>query len=340
MTGRAATGPAVELMADREGERLDAFLARRQEEASRMEARRQIDEGLVRVEGSLERPGHRLRVGEMVVVSPRAEAAPPAAEIALDVLHEDADVIVLNKPAGLTVHPAPGERSATLASALLERWPELGELGDALRPGLVHRLDRDTTGALMVARSARALASLQAQLRERTVEKRYLAVAAGAPDPPEGLIDAPLARDPADQRRFAVVGAGRGRASRTGYRIVERFGDASLLECELLTGRTHQIRVHLSAIGHPIVGDRVYGVEHGAIGRQALHAELVRFDHPAGGRAEHRAPPPADFRGLVGRLRGGELLFGDAGQGIGPPPARRERRAGGRAKRRRAQHVR
>lgn len=336
-----AIGVASELLADRDDERLDVFLARRQEGASRTEARRQIDEGLVRVEGSLERPGYRLRAGEMVVVSPRREAAPAAVEIELDVVHEDDDVIVLNKQAGLTVHPAPGERQTTLASALLERWPELGELGDALRPGLVHRLDRDTTGALVIARTARALESLQRQFRERSVEKRYLAVVAGAPEPAEGVIDAPLARDAADPRRFAIVEPGQGRASQTGYRLVERFGDASLVECDLITGRTHQIRVHLAAVGNGIIGDALYGLARDAFGRQALHARSISFSHPAAGaQVRHEAPLPADFEELLARLREGELLFGDGGLGAGPGGPRQERRGGGRTRQRRAQRVR
>ena len=330
-----------ELLADRDGERLDVFLARRQQDASRAEARRQIDEGLVRVDGSLERPGHRLRAGEMVVVSPRLEAAPQAVEIRLDLLHEDDDLIILDKQAGLTVHPAPGERQTTLVSALLQRWPELSKLGDALRPGLVHRLDRDTSGALVIARTQRALESLQQQFRERAVEKRYLAVVAGAPDPPAGIIDAPLARDPADPRRFAVVEPGRGRASRTGYRLLEQFGDAALLECDLITGRTHQIRVHLAAIGHGIIGDALYGLARDAIRRQALHARSIAFDHPATGERIHcEAPLPADLERLLARLRGGELLFGDLGLGPDSAPSHRERRSGGRTRQRRARRVR
>ena len=330
-----------ELLADRDGERLDVFLARRQQDASRAEARRQIDEGLVRVDGSLERPGHRLRAGEMVVVSPRQEAAPQAVEIQLRLLREDDDLIILDKPAGLTVHPAPGERQTTLASALLQRWPELSRLGDALRPGLVHRLDRDTTGALVIARSQRALDSLQRQFRERSVEKRYLAVVAGSPDPPAGIIDAPLARDPADPRRFAVVEPGRGRASRTGYQLLEQFGDAALLECDLITGRTHQIRVHLAAVGHGIIGDALYGLARDAIPRQALHARSIAFDHPATGeRIRCEAPLPADLEHLLARLRGGELLFGDLGLGPDPAAGRRERRSGGRTRQRRAHRVR
>ena len=241
--------PALELMADRDGERLDVFLARRLDDSSRSQVRRLIDDGLARVDGELERASYRLRFGEMVAVHEH-NAAPleAAVEIDLQVVYEDSQLAVIDKPAGLTVHPAPGEREATLIAALLATWPEIAALAegesDALRPGLAHRLDRDTTGLLMVAKTGQALESLRDQLRERSIEKQYLTIVAGIPDPEAGLIDAPLGRDPADPRRMAVVE--RGRPAQTGYRITERFTDASVLECDLITGRTHQIRVHLA----------------------------------------------------------------------------------------------
>ena len=328
--------PPLELLADRDDERLDVFVSRRLPGASRSQVRRLIDSGLVRVEGGLERPAHRLHIGALIAVH-RAEAAPSeaAAPIDLEIVYEDEHLAVIDKPAGLTVHPAPGEREATLTNAILQRWPELAALGGSLRAGLVHRLDRDTTGLLMVAKTEAALAVLQEQLRERAVEKRYLAVAAGIPDPEVGLIDAPLGRDPADPRRIAVVD--RGRSAQTGYRIVERFTDAALIECDLITGRTHQIRVHLAAIGHAIAGDLLYGAACDQIGRQALHARSLAFAHPHSGAAVRlqREPPP-DFQALLEYLRGGGLLL-DAPSA--PRRPRRERSPRG-AKRRRSQHVR
>lgn len=331
--------PPLELLADRDGERLDVFVSRRLPGASRSHARRLIDDGMVRVESSLERPAYRLRSGELIVVhQPKTPPAQTAAPIALDIVYEDDHLVVIDKPAGLTVHPAPGERGTTLTAALLHRWPQLADLltesGGGLRAGLVHRLDRDTTGLLMVAKTRQALDALQTQLRKRAIDKRYFAVVFGVPDPEIGLIDAPLGRDPADPRRFAVVE--RGRSSRTGYKLIERFTDAALVECELITGRTHQIRVHLAAIGHAIAGDILYGAPCDQIARQALHARALSFAHPASGETVNvQREPPQDFQQLLADLRGGGLLL------AAPPPrrARRERNPT-HTKRRRSQHVR
>ena len=220
---------------------------------------------------------------------------------------------MIDKPANLTVHPAPGETQPTLIGAILHRWPEVSKISDddqdadPLRPGLVHRLDRDTTGLLMIAKNADSLRSLRDQLRQRTMDKRYLAVVVGAPDPPAGLIDAPIGRDPADPRRMAILD--RARPSQTGYETVEQFSDAALLECRLITGRTHQIRVHLSAIGHPIAGDAMYGLPTPLIDRQALHATRLTIRHPVTSEPlTLESDPPADLRSLLSHLREGELL--------------------------------
>ena len=227
--------PPSEIMADGDGERLDVFVARRLPPLSRTAARRLINEGLVLVEGGLERPSYRLRAGEMVRVQAEPATAVMVAEpvdIPLDVRYEDADLIVLNKPAGLTVHPAPGEREPTLVNALLAHCPDLQQIGDALRPGLVHRLDKDTSGVMMVAKHAVSLQRLQDQIRARSVEKRYLAVVAGTPDPLQGRVEAPVGRDRSDPRRMAVVEGGK--PSTTEYRVDERFTDTSLLDCHLI----------------------------------------------------------------------------------------------------------
>ena len=309
--------PALELMADQDGERLDRFLARRLDGASRTQARQLIDDGLVRIDGSLERPAYKLRFGELVAIYPR-DSGPVEApvEVELAVVYEDDDLAVIDKPANLTVHPAPGETQPTLIGAILHRWPEVSRISDddhdadPLRPGLVHRLDRDTTGLLMIARNAPTLRSLRDQLRDRSMDKRYLAVVVGAPDPPAGLIDAPIGRDPADPRRMAILD--RARPSQTGYETVERFADSALLECKLVTGRTHQIRVHLSAIGHPIAGDTMYGLPTPLIDRQALHAARLTIRHPATDQPlTLETDPPGDFRSLLSHLREGELLLGD-----------------------------
>ena len=342
--------PALELMADRDGERLDQFLARRLDGASRNQARHLIDDGLVRIDGSLERPAYKLSFGELVVIYPRASGlVEEAAEIELRVVYEDEQLAVIDKPASLTVHPAPGETQPTLIAAVLNRWPEVSKIADddpdadPLRPGLVHRLDRDTTGLLMIAKTADALRSLREQLRERSMDKRYLAVTVGAPDPPAGLIDAPIGRDPSDPRRMAILD--RARPSQTGYETVERFSDAALLKCQLITGRTHQIRVHLAAVGHPIAGDTMYGLRTPLIERQALHAAQLTIRHPATDEPlTVEADPPADFRSLLSHLREGELLLGDQpeprAQRGSADTVKRQSRSARRGRRRRTQRIR
>lgn len=342
--------PALELMADRDGERLDQFLARRLDGASRNQARHLIDDGLVRIDGSLERPAYKLRFGELVAIYPR-ESSPmeQATDIELTVVYEDEHLAVIDKQAKLTVHPAPGETQPTLIGAILNRWPEVAQIAeddpesDPQRPGLVHRLDRDTTGLLMIAKTADALRSLRDQLRQRTMDKRYLTVVVGAPDPPAGLIDAPIGRDPADPRRMAILD--RARPSQTGYETIERFADAALLECKLITGRTHQIRVHLSAIGHPIAGDTMYGLQTPLIGRQALHARSLTIRHPASEEPlSLDTDPPADFRSLLSHLREGELLLGDQpsprAQRGSADNVKRQSRSTRRDRRRRTQRIR
>ena len=333
--------PALELMADRDGERLDQFLARRLDGASRSQTRQLIDDGLVRIDGALERPAFKLRFGHLVAVYSRRSTPQEApVDIELAVVFEDEHLAVIDKPAGLTVHPAPGETQPTLIAAILHRWPEVSDIAaadpqaDPLRPGLVHRLDRDTTGLLMIAKTPTALRSLQDQLRERSIDKRYTAITIGAPDPSAGLIDAPIGRDPADPRRMAILD--RGRSAQTGYETMERFSDAALLSCRLITGRTHQIRVHLAAIGHPIAGDSMYGLPSELIDRQALHASALAFQHPVSAETVSlAADPPADMRRLLAELRAGGLLLGDQP----PPRAARDaadtvNRRGGAARRR------
>ena len=342
--------PAMELMADQDGERLDQFLARRLDGASRTQARQLIDDGLVRIDGSLERPAYKLRFGELVAVYPRTSSPLEAPrEVKLTVIYEDEHLAVIDKPANLTVHPAPGETQPTLIGAILHRWPEVSAISqddpeaDPLRPGLVHRLDRDTTGLLMIARNAASLRSLRDQLRARTMDKRYLAVVVGSPDPPAGLIDAPIGRDPADPRRMAILD--RARPSQTGYETLEQFSDAALLECKLITGRTHQIRVHLSAVGHPIAGDTMYGLPTPLIDRQALHAARLTIQHPVTNEPLIlEADPPADFRSLLSHVREGELLLGDQPVSSTPRPSadapNRRSRSGSRRRRRRTQRIR
>ena len=295
----------TELTADRAGERLDVFVARRLPELTRSRVQRLIGDGHVAVAGQRAKASLRLEAGQRVSVEvpPPVEmrAAPEA--IALDVIYEDADLLAVNKPAGMTVHPAPGHPSSTLVNAILAHCGDLSGVGGVLRPGIVHRLDRDTSGVILVAKNDAAHQALARQLKERAVDKTYLALVEGTPKPAEGVIDAPIARDPRRRQRMAVVAGGR--ASVTAYRVIERFTGASLVEARPKTGRTHQIRVHLAAIGHPIVGDRVYGKASPLVGRQFLHAWRIAFTHPrTGQRMELEAPLAPELAAVLRRLRG------------------------------------
>ncbi len=296
----------LELTADRGGERLDTFIARRCPELSRSHARRLIDEGLVSVNGRQAKPSERVTAGISVSVTiPPPERIDLASEaIPLTIIYQDGDIIVLDKPAGLTVHPAPGHTSGTLVNALLAACPDLRGIAGTLRPGIVHRLDKDTSGLMVVAKNDRAQRALQRQLKEREVRKTYLALVKGVPAPREGTIEAPIGRHPKNRKKMAVVADGREATTR--YRVREEIesGKYSLLEVEPVTGRTHQIRVHLAAIGHPVVGDATYGRRSDAIGRQFLHAHKLAFAMPLGGRTvEFQSPLPADLRQALSRLR-------------------------------------
>ena len=296
----------LELTADRGGERLDTFIARRCPELSRSQARRLIDEGLVSVNGRQAKPSEGVTAGLSVNVTipppETIELAPEA--IPLTIIYQDGDIIVLDKPAGLTVHPAPGHPSGTLVNALLAACPDLQGIAGTLRPGIVHRLDKDTSGLMVVAKNGRAQRALQGQLKEREVRKIYLALVKGVPAPREGTIEAPIGRHPKNRKKMAVVADGR--ESTTRYHVREEIagGKYSLLEVEPVTGRTHQIRVHLAAIGHPVVGDATYGRSSESIGRQFLHAHKLAFAMPLGGRTvEFVSPLPADLREALSRLQ-------------------------------------
>ncbi|HEX4944886.1 MAG TPA: RluA family pseudouridine synthase, partial [Usitatibacteraceae bacterium] len=299
-------GPAPKLALSVEpalaGLRLDQALARLRPKESRSRLARLVEEGAVLVDGERVRPRHKLRGGEQVEVTlvPRPEeSAFQPEEIALDVVHEDDDVLVVAKPAGLVVHPGSGNWAGTMLNALLHRVPALKGLP---RAGIVHRLDKETSGLLVVAKHEAAMQDLVRQLQARTVKRTYLAIARGVMAG-EGTVDAPIGRHPKQRTRMAVVPGGK--PAVTHYRVRERFGAHALLECDLETGRTHQIRVHLASIGHPLEGDPVYGAR-GArrLPRQALHAWKLAFIHPGTGKmVRFTAPPPEDFEALVEALR-------------------------------------
>jgi 23S rRNA pseudouridine1911/1915/1917 synthase len=304
-----------------QGLRLDVFLTECVEDASRAFIQRAIKSNLVTVNNRVcTRPSRTVALGDEIHIEvppqPSTELTPE--DIPLDILHEDADVLVVNKPSGLVVHPAPGHSGGTLVNAVLFHCPDFQRPGeDAARPGIVHRLDRDTSGVMVVAKSPRAFLSLGRQAREHAFERRYLALAQGEFPQDRGRINAAVGRSMTDRKRMSVTAA-RSRDAITNFEVLERFGAACLVTLRLETGRTHQIRVHLRFAGHPVLGDPVYGVvdfQSWTVSEatrtvlrnlqgQALHAELLGFAHPADGTVmRFVAPLPADFQAALDALR-------------------------------------
>jgi 23S rRNA pseudouridine1911/1915/1917 synthase len=294
------------LPADYAGERLDAAIARALPQYSRSRLRQWIDAGRVTLEARRAVPTYRVRGGERIVVHATTdpnETELVAEAIALRIVAEDDALIVVDKPAGLVVHPGSGNRAGTLANALLHHAPELARVP---RAGIVHRLDKDTSGLLVVAKTLAAQTSLVRQLQARAVTREYLAVAVGD-IARGGTIDAPIGRHPTRRTTMAVVATGK--PARTHYDVVERFGVATLLRCRLETGRTHQIRVHLASMGHPLLGDPAYGRKpvHD-FPRQALHAARLSLAHPSTReQLTWESPLPSDFRGLLAALSAGSV---------------------------------
>jgi len=287
--------------------RLDAFVAGTGVVVSRSQAKALIERGYVLVEGRRRKASYVLRPAERVEVT--IPPAPPvevqAEPLDLPVIYEDSDIIAVNKPPGMIVHPAAGRRQGTLVNALLYRWGSLAEMGGP-RPGIVHRLDKDTSGLMVVAKGEAALEGLARQFRDRTVEKCYLALVRGVVPRDSGRVDLPIGRHRTVRHKMSVRSR-RSRAAMTRYRVKERFEGATLLELWPQTGRTHQIRVHMAAIGFPVLGDRTYGRKASfseLIGRQALHALSLSFDHPRSGlRLRLQAPLWEDMAAALERLR-------------------------------------
>jgi len=312
------------------GWRLDRFLAAALPEFSRARLQQLLGEGAVTLSGrTVEDANHRVKAGDAydVDVPPARPTRPQGQDIPLSVVHEDKDLIVLNKPAGLVVHPAAGNPDGTLVNALIAHCGEsLIGIGGEARPGIVHRLDKDTSGLMVAAKNERAMASLAKQFANHTIERAYHALVWGTPRPASGTIESQIGRSQFDRKRMAVLRSG-GKTARTNYKVLESFGPAdrpfaSLVECRLETGRTHQIRVHLTHLGHPLIGDPQYGrarqtprartpAEEVAFtaatdfSRQALHALVLGFQHPSRHKTmRFESPWPADFATLVNALRG------------------------------------
>jgi 23S rRNA pseudouridine1911/1915/1917 synthase len=315
---------------EQSGKRLDRALAALLPELSRSRLQDLIGKGAVTLEAkTIKDPNHRVKGGEVysLAIPPAIPARPRGQDIPLSIVYEDKDLIVIEKPAGLVVHPAAGNPDGTLVNALIAHCGEaLIGIGGEARPGIVHRLDKDTSGLLVAAKNERAMGSLAKQFANHTIERAYHALVWGAPRAGNGVIEGAIGRSPFDRKRMAVLRGG-GKTARTRYRVVEVFGPAerpvaSLVECRLETGRTHQIRVHLTHLGHPLIGDPQYGrarqppraktpAEAAAFTlatefpRQALHAFVLGFQHPALHKSmRFESPWPGDFAGLVAALRG------------------------------------
>lgn len=308
-------GPfSFSVLIEHAGERLDNVVALQVAGCSRSMAAKFIREGQIHVLDEIKKPGYRVKIGDIIsgcIPAPEPIACEPEA-ITLCILHEDDDIVVISKPAGMVVHPAPGHFSGTLVNAILYHCPKLEGIGGKIRPGIVHRLDKDTSGILVVAKTAAAQAHLAAQFKDRTLQKTYLALVSGRMKTSSGVIDLPIGRHPVDRKKMSVLSK-RNRDARTLWRVKELFDAASFLEIEIKTGRTHQIRVHCASMQHPVVGDAVYGYRNSGahlpnilktVTRQMLHAWRIVFTHPATGEKIHlEAPIPEDMIQVLNGLR-------------------------------------
>ena len=297
----------LDLTADREGERLDAFLARSVPDLTRSAAQRLLEQGAVTLRDRPAKKNDRTRPGDRLTVclpEPQPVDLVPQ-DIPLDVVYEDEDVIVVNKPVGLVVHPAPGHPDGTLVNALLYHCgSSLSGINGELRPGIVHRIDRDTSGLIVAAKNDRAHLALAAQLQDHSLARVYEAVAVGGFREDSGTVDAPIGRHPVDRKKMAVDRKN-GREAVTHWSVLARYPGYTHVECRLETGRTHQIRVHLASIGHPLLGDTVYGSKKPwpGLAGQCLHARKLRFIHPSTGEPlELECPLPGWFRDVLEKL--------------------------------------
>ncbi len=285
------------------GVRLDRFVAESCPELTRTHAQKLIADGFIKVNGQAARPSLKLDSGDRVdiVIPPAPPGSLVAESIPLHIVYEDEDLVVVDKPPGLTAHPAPGHPHHTLINALLSHVPHLARMGDSLRPGIVHRLDKDTSGLMLVAKNKSAQMNLIEQFKARSVVKAYLVLVKGKLTPEKGIIDAAIGRDARNRKRMAV--ASKGRPARTQYQVIKYINEYTLLEVMPETGRTHQIRVHLAAIGYPVVGDAVYGVKSSYLSRQFLHACRLGFRLPSSGEyVEFKSELPEDLETALGEI--------------------------------------
>jgi len=304
MTTRSTT---IELLVPKEAARmrLDQFLARELPQFSRSRIQQLIRNSFVALNGSPARPREAIRAGDRIEINEpppeKIDTAPEA--IPLEIIYEDDDLIVINKQPGLVVHPGAGQPRGTLVNALLHHFPKLSGIGGKERPGIVHRLDKETSGCLVVAKADEAHRKLSEQFAERTVEKIYLALVAGKLRKSSGVIEEKIGRHPVHRKRMSVT-ARSGRPAKTEYRVLSSSDQMSLLECKLHSGRTHQVRVHLHHLGHPVLGDKVYGGKHAKpFPRQMLHAWKLGFEHPRTSEWKtFKAAPPEDFRDALNQL--------------------------------------
>lgn len=304
-SGTAADQTAV-VPPEAGGRRLDVFAASLPGIVSRAMAQRLIETGELTVDGRRVRASLRLAGGERIayVLTPPAPAAAEPEEIPLEILYEDGDLLVVNKPRGMVVHPAAGNRRGTLVNAVLAHAGTLSGVGGVARPGIVHRLDKDTSGVIVVAKNDQAHLGLAAQFKAHSIDRRYLALVKGKLKSREGTVEGNIGRHPRHRKKMAVVATG-GKPAVTHWRVLEELPGYTLIEAALETGRTHQIRVHLSRLGHPVAGDPAYGGKAGELGLagQALHAAVLGFRHPrTGEQLSFRTPPPPDFLAALARL--------------------------------------
>jgi 23S rRNA pseudouridine1911/1915/1917 synthase len=288
---------------DISGARLDKFVGDRCSDLSRTHAQKLITEGFITVNGRVAKPSLKLNISDRIdiTIPPEPPGRLTPEDIPLHITYEDTDLLVVDKPAGLAVQPAPGHPEHTLVNAVLSYLPGLAGDADSLRPGIVHRLDKDTSGLILVAKNRLAQANLSEQFKSRRVSKSYLVLVRGKLAPEKGIIEADIGRDPRHRQRMAVVAEGR--EARTEYRVIKYYGNYSLLEIRPETGRTHQIRVHLAAIGFPVVGDATYGVASPYLSRQFLHAGRLGFHLPSTGQyVEFFSPLPPDLEQALSKI--------------------------------------